>query len=230
MGTALFMQSRRWPMQRRSAARTRFCRAAAASSAWRAWRAGGLFPRHRLRHGRHLDRRVALCRAYERSHETSIGACLRMPMLDIRTVAAGAARSAASTACGCASDRNRRARCRGRHATGAASLTVTDCNLVLGRCRRIFPAGVRRAAMKRLTRHRGGEVRPLAERSRARPGSGRRPKRSPKDSSPSRSRTWRGRSSRSPSARHDVTGYTLVAFAGRGTAASLVADRSGFRA
>ena len=52
--------------------------------------AGGLRQDHRLRHGRHVHRRLALRRRVERAFETRVaGVRMRAPMMQIHTVAAG---------------------------------------------------------------------------------------------------------------------------------------------
>ena len=88
-----------WP--RRAASSRRTCSRAAMRScrvppaAWSAWprprRLAGFDTRHRLRHGRHVDRRVALRRrrTSARSRREVAGVRMRVPMLRIHTVAAG---------------------------------------------------------------------------------------------------------------------------------------------
>ena len=134
----------------RSAARTRSCPARpAGSSAWRATAAeAGDGEADRLRHGRHLDRRLPLCRPLTSgpaSARSPASGCARRCWRSTPSRPA-AARSAAID--------GRRFRV-GPDSAGAVPgpacyrrggpLTVTDCNVVLGKITgRAFPGGVRR--------------------------------------------------------------------------------------
>ena len=98
------------PMRTASRARTRSCPGPAGGivGVVRTRAARGLRRDHRLRHGRHVDRRVALRGEYEREFETEVaGVRMRAPMMSIHTVAAGGGSICISTARASASARNR---------------------------------------------------------------------------------------------------------------------------
>ena len=198
-------------------------------------RAAGLRPRHRLRHGRHLDRRVATTPArYERTNETrgrgraaaradaghphgGGGRRLDLPLR--RGAAAGRARSRPGAVPGPACYRR------------GGPLTVTDCNVMLGKLRPdVLPAVFGPNGDQPLDADVVARSSPrLPPRSRAATGGDRAARRWPRASSPSPSRTWPRRSSRSrSSAATTSAGYVLACFGGAGGQhACLVADALG---
>ena len=184
----------------------RSCRARPA--AWSAWSRPARRTAHdradRLRHGRHLDRRVALRRPASSwaTRTSSPGVRIRAPMMQIHTVAAGG-----GSICRFDGMRFRV----GPESAGArpgpacyrdgGPLTVTDCNLFLGRIsadhfpavfgpdgdQPLDPDGVARAARRRSPTRSSGDGKRL------------RSTRSPRGSSTSRSTIWPPRSARSRS-------------------------------
>ena len=152
-GPAVLHAVERRPDRRRraSAARTRSCPARpAASSAWRGpRREAGVRPCHRLRHGRHLDRRLPFrrrLRADQRARRWPACGCARRCWRSTPSRPA-AARSASMTAAASGSARTSAGAVPGPACyRRGGPLTVTDCNVVLGKIRpehfpRVFGPG-----------------------------------------------------------------------------------------
>ena len=184
-----------------SAARTRSCPARrAASSAWRRRRRKPASTRViGFDMGGTSTDVSHFAGAYERTSERAVaGVRVRAPMLEIHTVAAGG-----GSICGFDGQRFRV----GPDSAGAVPgpacyrrggpLTITDCNVVLGKIRpEHFPHVF--GAQRRPADRRGGVSWPLCEEIAARAGDDARATR-PKASSASRSTIWPTRSSRSRS-------------------------------
>ena len=190
-----------------------------------------LRPRHRLRHGRHVDR----CRAFRRRVRARVRdarspacACAR-PMLRVHTVAAGGGSILPTTARASASARTAPAPIRARAAIAAAARsTVTDANVMLGKLTRaFFPRSSAPAHDQPLDAD--ARARRLRRSCRARSATAARRRRSPTASSASPSRTWPTPSRRSRSQRgYDVTDTRSTASAGAGGQhACLIADTLG---
>ena len=140
---------------------------------------------------------------YERAFDTEVaGVRLRAPMMRIHTVAAGG-----GSICSFDGARFRVGPESAGANPGPASyrrggpLTVTDCNVMVGKLDpalfpRVFGPGGDEPLDAAVVR---AKFAALAARSSARPARHARPRRSPTDSSRSRSRTWRTRSSTSRS-------------------------------